>query len=104
MARRSQEEPYLVTTAPQAPRDELAARQRRYLWTMGIRVVFFILAIILFEVIPGARALRFAVAAVAMILPWVAVVAANAGPQRKRGRPSTFAPTPPKAIGKGSDR
>jgi len=78
----------LVTTAGKNPRDELRDRQRRYLITMGIRVVCFILAIVLFGV--GLRwVAAFAVAA-SLILPWVAVIAANAGPRRVAERPSLY--------------
>jgi peptidoglycan/LPS O-acetylase OafA/YrhL len=90
---------YLVTTAAQSPQEELAARERRYLWTMGIRVFFFIAAILLYEFLPGAGAVRLVAAGLAMILPWIAVVAANAGPTRKPGLEGPYrVPTPP-AIG-----
>jgi hypothetical protein len=73
--------PYLVTSAPQSPRDEQRTRQRRYLVTMGIRVVCFVLAIVL-ATLHLTWAAGIAVAA-SLVLPWVAVVAANAGPRRK---------------------
>lgn len=80
--------PVLVTTAGKSPREELRDRQRRYLITMGIRVICFILAIVLFGV--GLRwVAAFAVAA-SLILPWVAVIAANAGPRRVVERPSLY--------------
>ena len=74
------DQPLLVTTAPQSPRDEQRSRQRRYLITMGIRVVCFVLAIVMAS-LHLAWAAGVAVAA-SLILPWVAVVAANAGPRR----------------------
>ena len=70
----------LVTTAPQSPQDEWRSRKRRYLWTMGIRVVCFILAIVL-AALHLTWAAGVAVGA-SLILPWVAVIAANAGPTR----------------------
>jgi hypothetical protein len=82
------DEPVLVTTAGKSPREELRQRERRYLITMGIRVVCFILAIVLFGV--GLRwVAAFAVAA-SLILPWIAVVAANAGPRRVVEQPSLY--------------
>jgi hypothetical protein len=72
--------PLLVTTAPLSPSDELRGRQRRYLITMGIRVVCFVLAIVL-AAAHLVWAAGIAVAA-SLILPWVAVIAANAGPTR----------------------
>ena len=73
----------LVTTAAQSPREERRSRERRYLLTMGLRVLCFIAAIVLF-----AADLRWegAIAAAgSLILPWVAVVAANAAPRRTPG-------------------
>ncbi|HVA60375.1 MAG TPA: DUF3099 domain-containing protein [Mycobacteriales bacterium] len=105
MTQRSRDrDAFLVTTAPESPRDELAARQRRYLWTMAVRVVCFVLAIALYEVLPGATGVRVLSSALAMVLPWVAVVVANAGPQRKRGTPMAFTPTPRPELepGRGS--
>ena len=74
------DQPLLVTTAPQSPQDEWQSRKRRYLWTMGIRVVCFVLAIVL-AALHLAWAAGVAVAAL-LILPWVGVIAANAGPTR----------------------
>jgi hypothetical protein len=73
-------EPILVTTAPQSPREEQAQRQRRYLVTMAIRVVAFVMAIVLVALDLRWEA-GIAVAA-SLVLPWIAVVAANAGPRR----------------------
>jgi Flp pilus assembly protein TadB len=73
------DDPVLVTTARRSPREEQRERERRYLITMAVRVVCFILAIVLFGIgLPWVAA--FAVAG-SLILPWVAVVAANAGPR-----------------------
>lgn len=103
MVRRARPDAYLVTTAAQSPQEELAARQRRYLITMGLRVFFFILAIVLYEVLPAAHAVRLVAAGLATILPWIAVVAANAGPQRKPGLMSGYRPAEQRpAIGAGS--
>lgn len=74
------DQPLLVTTAPQNPRDEQRGRQRRYLITMGVRVVCFVLAIVL-AAAHLVWAAGIAVAA-SLILPWIAVIAANAGPTR----------------------
>lgn len=96
--RPDRQEPYLVTTAAQSPAEEINARQRRYLWTMGIRVFCFILAILLYEFLPAVGPVKLVVAALATILPWIAVVAANAGPTRKPGLPESYRPQPPPAI------
>lgn len=99
MARKRGSDAFLVTTVAQSPQEEIAARQRRYLITMGLRVFFFILAIVLYEVLPAAGAVRLVAAGLATILPWIAVVAANAGPQRKPGLMSGYRPVDRPAIG-----
>ena len=82
------DEPILVTTAPQSPRDEQRARTRRYLVTMGVRVVCFVLAIVLVALDLRWEA-GIAVAA-SLVLPWVAVIAANGGPRRTAETPSLY--------------
>jgi hypothetical protein len=53
---------------------DIAYRQRRYLISMGIRVVAFLLAVFLF-----AGVWRFVAAFVALVVPYFAVVFANGG-------------------------
>jgi hypothetical protein len=90
------DEPILVTTAAQSPRQEQRDRQRRYLVTMGIRVVCIILAIVFFGV--GFRWAAGLAVAASLILPWVAVIAANSGPHRTAGSPLLYPAERPKAI------
>jgi hypothetical protein len=83
------DEPVLITTAPPSPAEERRARERRYLITMGLRLICFILAIVLFGV--GLRWVAAFAVAGSLILPWIAVVAANAGPTRGVGtEPSLY--------------
>jgi xanthine/uracil permease len=94
------DEVVLVTTAARSPRDERRDRERRYLITMAVRVVAFIVAIVF------ARGwIRAVAVALALILPWVAVVAANAGPKRPPSqRPLLYSKRPPREIaGVGQD-
>jgi len=96
------EEPVLITTAPPSPAQERGARERRYLITMGIRLVCFVLAIVLFGLgMPFFGG--FAVAG-SLILPWIAVVAANAGPARNPGgAPSLYAARKAAELESGRD-
>jgi xanthine/uracil permease len=81
------DEPILVTTAPVSPADERRGRERRYLITMAVRVVAFILAIVL-----ATGWIRVIAIILALVLPWVAVVLANAGPTRRASEtPSLYA-------------
>src|SRR5690606_4220163 len=80
-----------ITTAPQSRAEELAARQRRYLISMAIRIVCFVAA---WAVGPGW--LRWVFVAGAVFLPYVAVVLANAGDQRDER--FTLDPPPPQHV------
>jgi Flp pilus assembly protein TadB len=81
------DEPILVTTAPVSPAEERRARERRYLITMAVRVVAFIAAIVL-----ASGWVRVVAIALALVLPWIAVVLANAGPKKPdRQQPSLYA-------------
>jgi Flp pilus assembly protein TadB len=80
------DEPFLVTTAPMSPEDERRGRERRYLITMGVRVVAFIVALIF-----TTGWIRVVAIALALVLPWIAVIVANAGPSRRVGKaPSLY--------------
>jgi hypothetical protein len=54
--------------------EDISYRQRRYLISMGVRVVAFLLAVFLFHGI-----WRFIAAAIALVVPYFAVVFANGG-------------------------
>lgn len=65
----------LVTTARRPHSEEISGRARRYLISMGIRTACLVLAIF---VLHGW--LRAIAIVAAIVLPWLAVVLANAGP------------------------
>ena len=67
------EEVFDVTSAPKSLSNDLAGRQRRYLISMMIRTVCFILTVVL----PSPY--RWFALAGAVTLPYIAVVIANAG-------------------------
>ncbi|UWF76627.1 MULTISPECIES: DUF3099 domain-containing protein [Microbacterium] len=89
-----------VTSLPQAPHDEASHRVRRYALTMGIRMVCFLL--MAFVQPYGWWTWVFAIAAA--VLPYIAVVFANAGsdsvetrvesPGPQLGAPATTGPEP----------
>lgn len=82
-----QEEPVRITTAAPSLSDDVARRTRRYLIQMGIRVVCFLGAVAVDHWI------RWVLLAGAVVLPYVAVVLANAGRER-RTDPGTFLAPP----------
>jgi hypothetical protein len=79
-------EVYSVSSVGQSLTDDQQSRSRRYMWSMGIRVVCFAAAVW----VDGW--LRWVLLAGSLVLPWVAVVVANAG--RENGRPRTSYVTP----------
>ena len=62
-----------ITTASASRKDEIAGRQRRYVISMAIRTFCFVAAVLV-----GAGWLRWVLVAAALLLPYVAVVMANA--------------------------
>jgi Flp pilus assembly protein TadB len=88
------DEPTLVTTAPISPREDRRSRERRYLITMAVRVVAFIVAIVF-----ATGWIRVIAVMLALILPWVAVVMANAGPLRREPEtPSLYTGEKPREL------
>jgi hypothetical protein len=70
-----------VTGLPASPQDDQNARMRRYLLSMGIRTVSFILAVIALGVLHWT-VVGWVFVIAAVILPYIAVVVANATNQR----------------------
>lgn len=62
-----------ITGVPMSRAEEQAGRQRRYLLSMSLRTICFIGAIVV-----GNNWLRYVLLAGALLLPYVAVVMANA--------------------------
>lgn len=81
----SGEQVYLVTDAQPGHSADLADRRRKYYISMAIRTVCIGLAIF---VLTGPA--RWIAVAAAVVLPYLAVVIANAGPLRDRERPAFF--------------
>lgn len=69
----TQGEAISITSAPKSLKNDLAARQKRYLLSMSIRTICFLLTVVL------PSPLRWFALAGAMLLPYIAVVVANAG-------------------------
>ncbi len=72
--------PQVVTTAPESLHDEQRGRMERYLITMSIRTVSFVLAVL------TEGWVRWTFVVLAVCLPYIAVVAANAVRPRALGR------------------
>lgn len=81
-----------VTNAPRSLRDDRRSREIRYLMSMGIRTLCFVLAFV------TTGPLRWTFVVAAFVLPYIAVVFANAGREQKKSTMSEFRPPPPPAI------
>jgi hypothetical protein len=78
---------YSVTEARRGSSDDLKQRQRRYLISMGVRTVCFVLAV----VVTGP--LRWVLVSAALVLPYIAVVMANAVGSGAGAAPTPYVPT-----------
>jgi hypothetical protein len=72
-----------ITTAAASREEDIAGRQRRYILSMGIRTVCFVGAIL--ASVAGLNWLWPILIVAALILPYVAVVMANAANTRRDG-------------------
>lgn len=80
---------YSISQARESLDDEMHHRMKRYLISMSVRTVCFILAVVLHGW------LRWTMAAAAIVLPYVAVVMANAGPPKGTHPSSPYTPSKP---------
>jgi Flp pilus assembly protein TadB len=73
-------EPVLITEAEPSQAEQHAARKKRYALTMGIRIVFIVLAAAFYQIVW----LMLIFAILGTVLPWFAVVMANDRPPKKK--------------------
>ncbi|MER5867915.1 DUF3099 domain-containing protein [Kitasatospora sp. NPDC002040] len=79
---------FRITGARSSLSEDVRARQRRYVISMLVRTLCVLLAVVLWDV---QRYLAFAALGGGLLLPYFAVLIANAGRERAPGLPSTFA-------------
>ncbi|MGW9024810.1 DUF3099 domain-containing protein [Streptomyces sp. NPDC055722] len=84
-------EVFRITGARQGLAADVRGRQRRYVISMGIRTVSVILAATLWNV---SRPVAVVALVLGAVLPYVAVVIANAGRENAPSLPSTFVSAP----------
>ncbi|WP_322779219.1 DUF3099 domain-containing protein [Frankia sp. Cas4] len=83
----------LITRAALSRPEEIQRRQRRYVISMLFRTVCLILAVVALR-----DWARFVAIAVAIVVPWLAVVFANGGPPIEKDAPSLVTPRQPPAA------
>jgi hypothetical protein len=82
-------EPIRITTATRSRNDDINARQKRYLISMGIRTVCFVLAIVCI-----GHWFMWIFLVASFFLPTIAVVVANSAAAPDPGGPDYFEPDP----------
>jgi Protein of unknown function (DUF3099) len=90
---------FRITTASRSRSDDIAARQRRYLISMGIRTVCFVLGVVFI-----GHWFGWAFIIASFVLPYIAVVMANAGSTLDDGGPEPFRPDPSRKSIEGPPR
>ncbi len=97
-------EVFRITGARTGLQEDVRARQRRYVISMSIRTVSVILAACLWGV---ERYVSIVALVLGAVLPYIAVVIANAGRENAPGLPSTFVAAPTRTMitppGSGED-
>ncbi|MFJ6215838.1 DUF3099 domain-containing protein [Streptomyces sp. NPDC092296] len=83
---------FRITGARASLTDDVRGRQRRYIISMSIRTVCVILAVVLWNV---ERPIAWVALVGGLILPYIAVVIANAGRENAPGLPKSFIDEPP---------
>lgn len=78
--RRREDDVVRITSAAASRNEDIRARQRRYIFSMGIRTLCFVAAVIV-----GEGVAMWILIAAAIFLPYVAVVMANAAASRSDG-------------------
>lgn len=87
MRKQGEPEVFQITGARTGLTQDVAGRQRRYIISMSIRTVSVILTVVLWNV---ERPLAWACLVIGVLLPYVAVVFANAGRENVPSLPSSF--------------
>ncbi|MEU1281840.1 DUF3099 domain-containing protein [Streptomyces sp. NPDC005805] len=103
MLKRGEAEVFRITGARQGLADDVRGRQRRYVISMSVRTVSVILAAALWDV---ERYVAVVALALGILLPYIAVVIANAGRENAPSLPSAYvtaAPLPPMIAPAGAE-
>ncbi len=95
MRKQSGGQVFRITAARQGLADDVRARQRRYVISMSVRTIAVILAAVLWNV---ERHVAVVALVLGAVLPYVAVVIANAGRENAPSLPSSLITAPPRPM------
>jgi hypothetical protein len=88
---RGKPEPVRITSASRSHSEDLWAREKRYMVTMGIRTACFVLGVG-FYLSPAPKWICVVFIIGSLVLPYIAVVMANAGASADPDRSEPFDP------------
>ncbi|MCC3775285.1 DUF3099 domain-containing protein [Streptomyces sp. UNOB3_S3] len=95
-------EVFRITGARQGLAEDVRGRQRRYVVSMGVRTLSVVLTVILWNI---ERYVAIGTLVLGALLPYVAVVIANAGRENAPSLPGTFVPAPTRPmLGRAPER
>lgn len=95
MGKQADGEVFRITGARQGLADDVRGRQRRYVISMSVRTVSVILAAVLWNV---ERHVAIVALALGILLPYIAVVIANAGRENAPSLPSSYVRAPARPM------
>ncbi|WP_020573231.1 DUF3099 domain-containing protein [Actinopolymorpha alba] len=88
---------FRISGAPKSLKEDIRSREVRYLLSMGVRTVCFVLAFVTEGI------LRWLLIVAAFVLPYIAVVIANAGRERRAEAPLPYVPDHERQLPSGPD-
>jgi hypothetical protein len=88
---------FRVTTAPKSLKADVRSREIKYLLSMGVRTVCFVMAFV------THGTLRWLLIVAAFVLPYIAVVIANAGRERRSDTLPAYVPDQSRELPPGTD-
>ncbi|MET7937327.1 DUF3099 domain-containing protein [Streptomyces sp. NPDC005322] len=95
MRKQGSTEVFRITGARQGLDADVRGRQRRYVISMSVRTVAVVLAAVLWNV---ERHVAIVALVLGVVLPYIAVVIANAGRENAPSLPATFIAMPPRPM------
>ncbi|WP_445400107.1 DUF3099 domain-containing protein [Streptomyces sp. LE64] len=95
MRKQGDGEVFRITGARQGLTEDVRRRQRRYVISMSVRTVSFVLGAALWDV---QRYVAIVALVLGMVLPYIAVVIANAGRENAPSLPSIFVAPPVRPV------
>ncbi|MER7397940.1 DUF3099 domain-containing protein [Streptomyces sp. NPDC000151] len=95
MRKQSSAQSFRITGARQGLTEDVRGRQRRYVISMSVRTVAVILTAVLWNV---ERPIAIITLIAGLVLPYIAVVIANAGRENVTSLPSTFIAAPSRPM------